>query len=476
MDYTPKVFISYSWTSDEHKKWVLNLATKLVEEAGVDVILDQWDLKPGYDRFYFMEESIRNSDKVLIICNQDYCEKSNRRNGGVGIEAQIITPDIYNQCEQEKFIPIALTDEYLMPSYLNSRIAISMIDYSISDEAFEQLKRMVWNVDLIEKPKRGPKPSFASASKVSNKSLSSVDDSHKKGRLKVLFIYAYEAKKGFGHIQSQKLISTLKEDYDVKIAYGICPDIQYSTLTNLSLKNQLISESQCLSENYDYIIIEDRLGISSSTKDRTDKFVFDFLRKYVYDGGILLFLCNETIHPIGTQAYNHFLNEAGLPLIREATSENQFELPHLVGTNNFTSDVLYGYDTDGKSSHGRTYEITIDNRYKACIPAPIRPIYEGVNKLVVNMTLQVDTQVGNWVAVGNKSTKILTSSDLFWDGDICHVFANYKHYNKGIGILFGSNICSDRLCDSSQSDAIKLIQNTLLHFERLNRQRKELMG
>lgn len=44
----PKLFVSYSWSSPEHEKWVINLATELVED-GVDVIFDKWDLKEGQD-------------------------------------------------------------------------------------------------------------------------------------------------------------------------------------------------------------------------------------------------------------------------------------------------------------------------------------------------------------------------------------------------------------------------------------------
>lgn len=46
-DKTPKVFISYSWSSDE---LVLDLAKRLVAH-GVDVVLDKWDLKEGNDKF-----------------------------------------------------------------------------------------------------------------------------------------------------------------------------------------------------------------------------------------------------------------------------------------------------------------------------------------------------------------------------------------------------------------------------------------
>ena len=45
-DQTPKVFISYSWTTPEHEEWVLNLANDL-NDSGIFVVLDKWDLRPG---------------------------------------------------------------------------------------------------------------------------------------------------------------------------------------------------------------------------------------------------------------------------------------------------------------------------------------------------------------------------------------------------------------------------------------------
>jgi len=62
---TPKVFVSYSWTSPDHEDWVLNLSTEL-RESGVDVILDKWDLKEGHDSNAFMERMVTDDtvDKV----------------------------------------------------------------------------------------------------------------------------------------------------------------------------------------------------------------------------------------------------------------------------------------------------------------------------------------------------------------------------------------------------------------------------
>ena len=57
MKETPKIFISYSWSSSSHERWVLELAERLVSD-GVDVTLDKWDLKEGQDKFSFMESMV----------------------------------------------------------------------------------------------------------------------------------------------------------------------------------------------------------------------------------------------------------------------------------------------------------------------------------------------------------------------------------------------------------------------------------
>ncbi|HRD65515.1 MAG TPA: toll/interleukin-1 receptor domain-containing protein [Candidatus Competibacter sp.] len=81
----PKVFISYSHDSTEHKRWVLEFATTL-RQRGVDAILDQWELKPGDDLPHFMETQLDQADFALMICTQKYVAKANAGAGGVGYE------------------------------------------------------------------------------------------------------------------------------------------------------------------------------------------------------------------------------------------------------------------------------------------------------------------------------------------------------------------------------------------------------
>src|SRR5450830_730146 len=66
-DNAPKVFVSYSHDSQEHKDWVLKLSTRLVAN-GVDIILDQWDLPLGGDLPRFMALGLTGADRVLAIC------------------------------------------------------------------------------------------------------------------------------------------------------------------------------------------------------------------------------------------------------------------------------------------------------------------------------------------------------------------------------------------------------------------------
>lgn len=165
-DKQKKVFISYSWTNSRHEKWVYELAERLVND-GVNVILDKWDLKEGQDKYTFMESMIQDTtiDKVLIICEKGYKDKANKREGGVGTETQIITPELYEKTSQTKYIPIIAEegensfDEYL-PTYIKSRIAIAMSSPNSYETGYEQLLRVIYNRPQLIKPKIGKKPSF----------------------------------------------------------------------------------------------------------------------------------------------------------------------------------------------------------------------------------------------------------------------------------------------------------------------------
>lgn len=101
----PKVFISYSWDGEAHQAWVRDLAIRLRSD-GVDASLDQWQVRPGDQLPAFMEQSIRNSAFVLIVCTPRYKAKSDGRLGGVAYEEDIIQGEVFTNANHRKFIPI----------------------------------------------------------------------------------------------------------------------------------------------------------------------------------------------------------------------------------------------------------------------------------------------------------------------------------------------------------------------------------
>lgn len=161
----PKLFISYSWSNPVHEQWVLDLATEL-RDSGIDVILDKWDLKEGHDAIAFMEKMVNDPEikKVAIIADENYVAKADGRKGGVGTETQIISKEVYEKQDQEKFVVVvAQKDENgnpYLPTYYKSRIYIDLSDPEKYSENFEKLLRWVFDKPLYTKPDIGKKPAF----------------------------------------------------------------------------------------------------------------------------------------------------------------------------------------------------------------------------------------------------------------------------------------------------------------------------
>ncbi|MBE3649727.1 SEFIR domain-containing protein [Paenibacillus polymyxa] len=163
----PVVFISYSWTTPEHENWVYELAERLRVGDGIDVKLDKWDLKEGHDKFAFMERMVTSPDidKVLVICDKGYQSKANDNRGGVGTEKLLITPEVMENVEQNKVIPIVAErdengNDYL-PTFLRTRIYIDLSNTETFEDNYEQLVRLIENAPLYRKPPLGKRRTFS---------------------------------------------------------------------------------------------------------------------------------------------------------------------------------------------------------------------------------------------------------------------------------------------------------------------------
>lgn len=161
----PKLFISYSWSNPTHEQWVIDLANELTESA-IHVILDKWDLKEGHDSVAFMEKMVTDPEiaKVAIICDEIYASKADGRAGGVGTETQIISREVYEHEEQDKFVAIIPEKDdqgkAFLPTYYKSRIYIDLSEPDNYADNFEKLLRWVFDKPLYKRPEIGKRPTF----------------------------------------------------------------------------------------------------------------------------------------------------------------------------------------------------------------------------------------------------------------------------------------------------------------------------
>lgn len=164
---SPKVFISYSHDSKEHKLWVLALAQRLRREANIDVVIDQWDAEPGDDLGLFMEKGVAESNRVLMICTKTYTQKANEGRGGAGYEAGIMRSEIINKYGTNKFIPIIPPGnvEKTVPVCVASRCYLDMSSSGGDNEAFNKLVMALRKYPTSEKPALGISPVFLAQEK-----------------------------------------------------------------------------------------------------------------------------------------------------------------------------------------------------------------------------------------------------------------------------------------------------------------------
>jgi hypothetical protein len=135
-----KVFISYSWDDDSHKKWVLEVAQKITER-GFYVIFDQFDLFTGKNMTHFMERSVDEADKVIMILTPTYKDKADNRKSGVGYEYSMMTTELYRDQDSGKYLPVIRKGSYDLsaPKFIGTLLSSDMTNDETFTERFEEL-------------------------------------------------------------------------------------------------------------------------------------------------------------------------------------------------------------------------------------------------------------------------------------------------------------------------------------------------
>lgn len=135
-----RIFISYVHEEAEFNEWVYKLAHDLSDEF--KVITDK-GLLLGVDIARFMEESVRDSDKVLLILTPEYKKRADNREAGAGFESTFISAELYRNADKIKYIPIVRKGDFKTsyPTYLGVRNGLDMTDDSKYEERLEILKK-----------------------------------------------------------------------------------------------------------------------------------------------------------------------------------------------------------------------------------------------------------------------------------------------------------------------------------------------
>ena len=151
----PKVFLSYSYDSIEHRDWVLELAERLQGKDGVSVVLDQWHLARGDDKALLWSRVLPMPTSCSSSAHPSTRGKANSRKGGVGYEAMILTGQLANSIEQRKFIPVLRAGEWetSLPIWIQSRLGVDLRGEDYREDEYDELLR-----DLYRQRRKPPKP------------------------------------------------------------------------------------------------------------------------------------------------------------------------------------------------------------------------------------------------------------------------------------------------------------------------------
>lgn len=145
----PEVFMSYSWSSEEHKLWVEKLADSLSKQR-INVVLDKWGLNAGKSTRKFMQK-IRTCEKILVICDQDYCDKLHDPSSSVAKEYELIADKKFNEFDLDKVLVATVqtdrNNELCTPQDCSEDLPLDMTNAATYDENIKSIARWAYGIE-----------------------------------------------------------------------------------------------------------------------------------------------------------------------------------------------------------------------------------------------------------------------------------------------------------------------------------------
>lgn len=139
-----KVFISYSWDSEHHKKWVQELAEQIADsDNAIEVIYDRIGMDHQVDRNRFMEKGIFESDVVLAVITSAYTVKANQRIGGVGRETAMAAERHWadlDRSSRTRILAVRRETGVQPPNYLRANLYFDFSDDTRYKQSLQELQ------------------------------------------------------------------------------------------------------------------------------------------------------------------------------------------------------------------------------------------------------------------------------------------------------------------------------------------------
>ncbi|MRX71972.1 TIR domain-containing protein [Bacillus lacus] len=166
-------FINYSWDSEEHKQWVMDLANHLRRNK-VDAKIDRFITQSSTTNLNaMMITNIKNNDFVIVVLTERFAEKADNLQGGVGFETVLSLPFLMESPEKLIFIlrhQGSFKDAF--PFHLKGYYAIDFSDNKKFDDSFQELLHRIYGVPLFVMEPLGTAPELKPRS--SNKPTTSM--------------------------------------------------------------------------------------------------------------------------------------------------------------------------------------------------------------------------------------------------------------------------------------------------------------
>ncbi|MBX4258546.1 toll/interleukin-1 receptor domain-containing protein [Clostridium estertheticum] len=216
----PKIFISYSWDDEEHKNWVLYLVRRLFD-SGIETSIDVFETQNSTINLYnMMLKNIKDKDHTILVLTENYADKADKLQGGVGFETNILIPYILENLQKIILIMRSKGEKAkTIPFYLRGVHYIDFSDDTQIDNSFNELVHRIYKVDLIQKPKLGERPNLKSrvieyAKDIKDVDVSGTEIDDSINKLIDKFIYVYE-EHGIGLHQMPAFIDS---EFDIRFS------------------------------------------------------------------------------------------------------------------------------------------------------------------------------------------------------------------------------------------------------------------